>query len=172
MARFDQVMMLYPQHPIQSAVFAFDFFMSEKENEGAGNSFTASLFDTTGVKAQCLLDEIYVWLVEGPAVKICPTYESFLLAVIGIIDHRTRNQRDGVDHGELTVSADSHVKIFCWGSQQDESDSSKAIEGGEGLAHPALMRETYDYQKQQYGQLRDAPIQKTLWRQTPLENNS
>lgn len=101
--------------------------------------------------AQCLLDYVYVWLAEGNARKVCPNYEAYLLAVIGIIEEW---YVDGWVLESLKQAHPGRFSVFYWGEE-----SSRGVEGAvvqydvsprnETYGHPALSREVFDYYKSQ-----------------------
>lgn len=108
----------------------------------------------------CFLDLIYVYLVEGYAAEYCPTYESYLLMIIGAVD--------GLDGMEFTLRperADGDFHMFYWGTSP-ESDSLAHVydedyawqHGGEGYSHPAIRRDVYDYYRQAYEHHRDSKL--------------
>lgn len=121
------------------------------------------------IDVRCFLDVVYQWLVKGNAVAYCPSFESFLVAVILSIDDLRRDYKNttarSVDgRNESTGTDRSELPILCW----DEEPYDSVLEGvggdpgtldatgmsrnehGEGFDHPVLRRDIYEYHRERF----------------------
>jgi len=94
-----------------------------------------------GKQPTCILDYLLGWLIEGNAVLSCPTYETWLLAVISVADQLRRDRfgRDYADeNGDWTQD---EIRNYTKGLVDL---SIPLLDDELELSHPALDRNTYD----------------------------
>jgi hypothetical protein len=118
-------------------------------------------------EAKCLLDYVYIWLAQGPAGLHCPTYESYLLSVIAIIEEFYFVENPDSTWGYLLCFKREHgdgFRIFYWGEKvsDDYEYPEQALGPGhtavnvlentprdaENYDHPALSRDAYEFYRQ------------------------
>ncbi|WP_437770489.1 hypothetical protein [Arthrobacter sp. KNU40] len=152
MALFDQNH-LYST-PIQRAITSFNAFILDGEDAIYEGSSDTAPFGEYGGEGRCLLDYVYVWLGQGSGAFVCPTYESYLLGVIGIIDDSIRREEKESEIKGFSAKRafdTPFLRIFHWTKRQ-----RAAMRRGEiadrrtpwGHSHPALDRETYNYHRE------------------------
>ncbi|KTS91149.1 hypothetical protein NS183_05735 [Microbacterium testaceum] len=135
--------------------FADTDFAREAVNHGISEPVT---------ELRCLLDFVFVWLIEGRASFACPSFEEYLMAIIGITDEARYDERDGTYlYLRTATSTTDGVDITYWGERPEsggplfrymdgwssrESDRGYYAEGlptgWQGWNHPAISRDTYE----------------------------
>ncbi len=148
-----------------AAVEAFHQFFDEEfdDTEFARNAIARGI-EHPESELRCVLDFVFVWLMEGRAALACPTFEEYLTAIIGITEGARYDARDrtGLFLRTATDTGDG-VDITFWGErpEQDgplagqiagwrsrESDRGYYINGlptgWQGFNHPAFSRDTYE----------------------------
>ena len=97
-----------------------------------GSSFGSTTFsrelERGSAEAHCLLDYLFVWLVEGNAKQYCPTYENWLLTIIMIVDQLQRGRfgaRWTEVHGEDYVPQPGETY-----APQEEPRHSRDVDAG------------------------------------------
>lgn len=98
------------------------------EDEGFDDSDFAKQAVARGIQDpttefRCLLDYVFVWLIEGSATFACPTFEAYLVTVIGIIEE-TRYGSIPELGARLEIADDDTDgrDIFYWGKRPEASD--------------------------------------------------
>lgn len=110
---------------IAMSIGAFNAFY---EDEGFDDSDFAKQAVARGIEDpttefRCLLDYVFVWLMEGSATMACPSFEHYLLTVIGIIEE-TRYGSPVQVGARLELAGDNSDgrDIFYWGERPEASD--------------------------------------------------
>jgi hypothetical protein len=135
---------------ISKAIYAFSEFyegVDTSEPEADWGAFDRTEFaraaraqgyEDVFLPLECMLDFVLVWLVEGNATDVCPTYESYLRFIIGLADqaryatvpfyvgkanlHRATEKSDGFD-------------LFFWGERPSLADYSEDDRNHPDLHH-------------------------------------
>ena len=105
---------------------------------------------------KCFLDYVYPWLIEGDATVVCPTFDAYLLAVIGMIElERYQVGVQGIERSFEVASEDDDgsdgFDIFYWGRRPSKEMPSPVDEKTfgfhrttpphEDVAHPWTERD-------------------------------
>jgi hypothetical protein len=90
----------------------------------------------------CLLDIIELWVASGNATHVCPTYETFLLTVLDIVDRWQREMRKTVLGASLwcTGPHDESIEILFL-------NSCDGIQVEDSWSHPVLNQQNYEFQQ-------------------------
>ena len=151
---------------VSTAVNAFHrFFDEEFDDTEFARSAIARGIEHPESELRCVMDFVFVWLMEGCAALACPSFEEYLMAIIGITEEARYEDRvrTGLFLRTATDTADG-VDITFWGErpEQDgplagqaagwrsrESDRGYYINGlpagWQGFNHPAFSRDTYEF---------------------------
>lgn len=98
-------------------------------------------FAQGGAKATCLLDYMFVWLVESNGAMYCPTYEHWLLAIVRFADIvlPPAAPLPESDPGDEGYSGRDYVRSLRDGATKD---LDLMLTGS--ASHPALDRSMYE----------------------------
>lgn len=95
---------------------------------------------------KCFLDYIYPWLIEGDATVVCPTFDAYLLAVIGMIElQRYQVGEPGIERSFELASEDDDgpdgFDIFYWGRRPSKEMPTPFDEKTFGIHRTTLPHE-------------------------------
>lgn len=146
---------MHPTGSVGACVMAFLQFVNDDEDD----VFNDNVVD----HCKCILDIIYVWLARGNATEVCPNFETYLKAVLAIVEEA----RERPDTFNLDLLHRDRLPVFHFGDEAKLADpeathplspreAATADDGvfryfgetlpvaGDGYDHPALDRNVYE----------------------------
>jgi hypothetical protein len=119
---------------------------------------------TPPMKEPCVADLLLLWLIDGDALDWYGTYESWLLAIIAMMDWWDRDSRD-VQYrhaiwGKLCLRDEGgnvrqSIPIF---NGSTEASITPVGDGRSRYGHPVLHRQTFEFAKRK----REVKIEKAI----------
>jgi hypothetical protein len=159
--------------PWTSAVAFADFIEPGREPYHTWLRRTAN----DGQRPRALLDIVFVWLINGDAAEVCPTYDSYVLTVLDIIQLWMQGDKTTVCGFPLLPNGEGEpatpVELLIDPDHEPFDYRATFDEPYPLSKHPALSREGFLYRQQSLARGRSENLAKdTLSILRLLENTA